>query len=134
MNYTIFTDGGSRGNPGPAGVGVVVYDSENKIVGKYNGYIGRATNNVAEYKALVLALEKAALLPTPEKLTVNMDSELIVRQMNGQYKIKEPALKDLALKVFSLTKKFQSVIFNHVPREKNKLADKLVNIAIDEAI
>lgn len=131
MKLTIFTDGGARGNPGPAGIGVVIYNEHGRIIGKYKEFIGQATNNVAEYKALILAMEKAANESLNAELEINMDSELIVRQMNGQYKIKEPALKDLALSVFKLTRKFKQISFRHVSREKNQLADKLVNEAID---
>ncbi len=133
MNYIIYTDGGARGNPGPAGIGVVIYNQHNKTAGRYKQYIGKATNNIAEYRALILALEKAAKIGA-ERLEIRMDSELIVRQMNGQYKIKEPNLKGLASKVLSLRGKFKNVSFVHILREKNKLADKLVNEAIDEHI
>lgn len=131
----INTDGGARGNPGPAGIGVVVRDEHQKIIAEYKQYIGEATNNCAEYKALILALtEVAKFNPRPSTLEIRMDSELIVRQMQGQYKIKEPALKVLAAEVLKLIKNFQNVIFRHVPREQNKEADKLVNEAIDEAL
>jgi ribonuclease HI len=129
---TINTDGGARGNPGPAGIGVVFWDESHKIIGEFNQYIGEATNNIAEYKALILALQKAVEIGAVD-LEIRMDSELIVRQMQGQYKIKEPNLKNLAQEVFKLTNKFKKVSFAHVPREKNKEADKLVNEAIDKA-
>jgi ribonuclease HI len=128
----INTDGGARGNPGPAGIGVVFFDENQKIIGEFNQYIGSATNNTAEYKALILALQKAAVAGAQE-LEVRMDSELIVRQMQGRYKIKEPGLKILAAEVLKLIKKFHKVEFCHVPRELNKEADKLVNEAIDKA-
>jgi ribonuclease HI len=138
MNIILNTDGGARGNPGPAGIGAVIYDESGKILGEYKKYIGEATNNVAEYKALIMALEQCCknlnLKPEILNLTVRMDSELIVRQMIGQYKIKEPTLKLLAGDVIKLTKNFKNVNFTHVRREQNKLADKLVNEAIDEAI
>jgi len=133
MKLTIFTDGGSRGNPGPAGIGVVIYGVNKKIIGEYKDFIGEATNNVAEYKALILALEKARQLGG-RTLVINMDSELIVRQMNGQYKIKEATLKELAAQVFKFSNKFESVTFRHVERAKNKEADRLVNQALDEAL
>ena len=132
MKLTINTDGGARGNPGPAGIGVVVQDESGKIIGSHKNYIGETTNNVAEYKALILGLTEAAKLGANE-LTVNMDSELVVKQMQGRYKIKEPGLQALAQEVFKLTKNFKSVSFCHVYREKNKAADKLVNEAIDQA-
>lgn len=133
MKLIIFTDGGARGNPGPAGIGVVICDENHRVISKHCEYIGNATNNVAEYKALILALQEAYKLGAKEIL-VNMDSELVVRQMQGIYKIKEPSLKNLALDVFKLTNRFSGVTFHHVPREKNKEADKLVNLALDENI
>ena len=133
MKLIINTDGGARGNPGPAGIGVVIEADDGKIIGTYKKYIGEATNNVAEYKALILALEQAELL-SADVLKINMDSELIVRQMQGRYKIKEPTLKVLATEALQLISKFKNVEFTHVVREKNKAADKLVNEAIDEAL
>jgi ribonuclease HI len=131
----INTDGGARGNPGPAGIGVVIRDDQNKIIGEHKQYIGEATNNVAEYKALILALQEAFKLcnlqPQICNLEIRMDSELIVRQMQGRYKIKEPTLKILATEVIKLKSQFKNVTFHHVPREQNKEADKLVNEAID---
>ncbi|MEK7161353.1 MAG: ribonuclease HI family protein [Patescibacteria group bacterium] len=133
MRLIINTDGGARGNPGPAGAGVVIYDEQNRIIGRHKKYVGEQTNNYAEYQALILALIEAAKLGA-ESLKVNMDSELIVRQMQGRYKIKEPTLKVLAQEVFKLMQKFKNVEFNHVFRESNKEADKLVNQAIDAAL
>lgn len=134
MKLIINTDGGARGNPGPAGIGVVFRDQHQKIIGEHKQYIAEATNNVAEYKALILALSEAlALSPAPLALEIRMDSELIVRQMQGKYKIKEPTLKLLAGEVLKLIRNFKNVTFVHVPREQNKEADKLVNQAIDEA-
>jgi|SRR3989344_2674586 len=131
MKFVINTDGGARGNPGPAGVGVVIVDTSGVIVGQYKKYIGTATNNSAEYQALILGLKEARRMGA-ESLEVRMDSELIVRQMQGRYKIKEPALKILAGEALGLIQQFKSVNFKHVPREENKAADKLVNQAIDE--
>lgn len=126
----INTDGGARGNPGPAGIGVVFSSETGKILHEFKAYIGEATNNVAEYKALVLALEEAEKLNYAE-LQILMDSELVVRQMQGVYKIKEPALQVLAKQVLALSNRFKKVTYRHIPREKNKAADKLVNQAID---
>ena len=131
MKLFINTDGGARGNPGPSGIGVVIADGTGKNISLHKKYIGEATNNVAEYKALILALAEAHKIAADD-LQINMDSELIVRQMQGRYKIKEPTLKVLAGEVLVLIKNFKSVSFNHVRREQNKLADKLVNEAIDE--
>lgn len=136
MIYTkliINTDGGARGNPGPAGIGAVFVNESNHIIARHKQYIGKATNNVAEYKALILALEKASAL-SANHLTIRMDSELIVRQMQGKYKIKDPQLKLLAAEVFKLSNNFKSINFLHIPREQNKEADKLVNEAIDAAL
>jgi len=133
MKLILNTDGGARGNPGPAGIGVVIADDAGKIIGQHKKYIGEATNNVAEYKALILALEQAAALGG-SRLIVRMDSELIVRQMQGHYKIKEPTLQLLAGEVIKLKNRFVSVEFVHVRREQNKLADELVNEAIDKAV
>jgi ribonuclease HI len=132
MKLFINTDGGARGNPGPAGIGVVIGDESGKVIGHYKQYIGEATNNVAEYKALLLGLSEAAKLGG-EELEIKMDSELIVRQMTGQYKIKEPTLKLLATDALKLLGKFKNAAFRHVPREQNKEADRLVNQALDEA-
>ncbi len=129
--FIINTDGGARGNPGPAGIGVVIRDEGKHLVAHHQGYIGEATNNVAEYKALILALKEALKLGAKE-LLINMDSELVVKQMKGQYKIKEPTLKLLAAEALQLTNKFSKIIFQHIRREQNKEADKLVNQAIDE--
>jgi ribonuclease HI len=126
------TDGGARGNPGPAGTGVVIKDDQGNILYAVGEYIGEATNNVAEYKALIRALAQAAVLGAQE-VRVNMDSELIVKQMLGQYKIKEPTLQQLAAEVIKLKNNFQNVTFTHVRREYNKEADLLVNQAIDAA-
>ena len=126
----IFTDGGARGNPGPAGIGVVIADENGKVISLHKKYIGGATNNVAEYRALVLALQTAAQMGAAH-LQIRMDSELIVRQMQGKYKIKDAGLKILAAEVFQLINKFKNVEFSHVFREQNKIADKLVNEAID---
>ncbi len=126
------TDGGARGNPGPAGTGVVIKDESGAILYAVGEYIGEATNNVAEYKALIRALEQAHHLGATE-VKVNMDSELIVKQMLGQYKIKEPTLQQLAAQVIKLRNNFEKVSFTHVRRELNKEADLLVNQAIDAA-
>ena len=126
------TDGGARGNPGPAGTGVVIKDESGAILYAVGEYIGEATNNVAEYKALIRALEQAHHLGATD-VRVNMDSELIVKQMLGQYKIKEPTLQKLAGEVIKLRNNFEKVSFTHVRRELNKEADLLVNQAIDAA-
>lgn len=129
----IYTDGGARGNPGPAALGVVVGDKE------YSEYLGEATNNQAEYRALIFALKKAKALLGGKKaeeaeVEVRMDSELIVRQLNGEYKIKEPELQPLFIEVWNLRLDFKKVEFRHVPREQNKRADELVNKELDRVL
>ena len=126
----IYTDGGARGNPGPAAIGAVVGAK------KYGEYIGETTNNVAEYKALIFALKKAKALLGKKKaketeLECNMDSELLMRQLTGQYKIEDEGLQPLWLEIWNLRLDFKKVDFNHIPREKNKEADALVNEALD---
>ena len=133
MKLIINTDGGARGNPGPAAAGVVIRNEQQEIIGRHKKYLGEQTNNFAEYQALILALEEAAKLGA-ESLIINMDSELIVRQMQGRYKIKEPTLKILAGEVLRLGKNFKNLEFNHVFREFNKDADTWVNQAIDEHV
>jgi ribonuclease HI len=127
----INTDGGARGNPGPAGVGAVFSDEDGQILAEFNDYIGEATNNVAEYRALIFALEKAKDFKTSE-IECRLDSELVVKQLNGQYKVKDPNLKELFNIVQGLIF-FKPISFLHVRRELNKKADKLVNQAIDLA-
>ncbi len=126
----INTDGGARGNPGPAGIGVVIRDESETIIFEHGAYIGDQTNNFAEYSALIKALETARDLGGTD-LLVRMDSELIVKQMQGVYKIKEPTLQGLASQVLKLKSNFKSVVFTHVRREFNKDADRMVNQALD---
>jgi ribonuclease HI len=129
----IYTDGGARGNPGPAGIGVFILDEEKKIIGEFHKFIGHATNNQAEYQAVIFALEKAKELEA-EYLDFYLDSELVVKQLNREYRVKDKDLAPLFVKVYNLTLGFKKVIFNHIRREMNKEADKLVNVAIDEGI
>lgn len=127
----IYTDGGARGNPGPAAIGAVVGGK------KYGEYIGEATNNVAEYTALIFALKKAKALLGKAKakeaeIECYMDSELLMKQLTGQYKIEDEDLQPLWLQIWNLKLDFKSVEFRHIPREKNKEADRLVNEALDK--
>ncbi|HEX3099951.1 MAG TPA: ribonuclease HI family protein [Patescibacteria group bacterium] len=126
----INTDGGARGNPGPAGIGLVIKSETGELLYSHGAYIGDTTNNVAEYSALIKALEESVNLGGTS-LRIQMDSELIVKQMTGVYKIKEPTLQGLAAKALVLLKKFQGHTFVHVRREFNKEADALVNQALD---
>ncbi|MDP2648270.1 MAG: ribonuclease HI family protein [Candidatus Yanofskybacteria bacterium] len=135
-NYIIFTDGGARGNPGPAAIGVVIKGDD---IGKkeYGEYIGIATNNIAEYKAVLFALRKLKQLAGTEKVGQNTvqvysDSELLVRQMNGEYKVKEKELQDIFMELWNLRMDFGKIKFDHVAREKNKEADRMVNYALDK--
>lgn len=128
----IYTDGGARGNPGAAAIGVVFPDLKKE----YGEAIGNATNNIAEYKAVVFGLKKAKSLLGGKKaaeaeIEVRADSELVVSQLSGRYKIKEDSLKPLFIDVWNLKQDFKSVSFAHIPREKNREADRLVNQALD---
>ena len=126
----IYTDGGARGNPGPAAVGVVIYNAGHKELERYKKYLGTTTNNQAEYRALIAALEIAIRL-SAESIVCHLDSELVVRHLQGKYKVREAGLVELASEALRLTQKFKQVEFVHIPREKNKLADQLVNEALD---
>jgi ribonuclease H / adenosylcobalamin/alpha-ribazole phosphatase len=129
---TLYADGGARGNPGPAGSGAVLLDEQGRVIAELWRSLGRATNNVAEYTGLIIGLEEA-LRRGIEDLDVRMDSLLVVQQMNGQWKIKHPGLKPLALRAGELLARFPRRTITHVPRELNTLADALVNRAIDDA-
>lgn len=131
MKLTIYTDGASRNNPGDAGVGAVIKDEDGKIVETVSEYLGVATNNVAEYTALIRALE-TALKFRPDDVDCFLDSQLIVRQMNGAYRIKNPTLLRLADKVRRLSRKIGRIQFHHIGRENNREADRLANEAIDK--
>ncbi len=128
----LYTDGGSRGNPGPAGIGVVILDSAKKRIKDLYKYIGETTNNVAEYNALIHGLEEAAKLNADE-VVINMDSELIAKQLNGEYRVKDPDIKPLFEKALGIMKNFRAFEIRHIERSKNKEADKLVNKAINLA-
>ena len=136
--FEIFTDGGARNNPGPAGAGVVIKDGEGKVIKKVSKFLGEQTNNWAEYEAVHLALvELKKLVPEKDRgkisIEVKMDSELIVKQLTGKYQIKQESLFPQYIKVHNTqVKDFPKIKFTHIPREKNKEADKLVNKAIDE--
>lgn len=126
-----YTDGGARGNPGPAGIGVVIYDAKTKTeIAHVSRYLGETTNNVAEYTALLAALEKAKELGA-RVVHCRLDSELVVKQMNGQYKVRQPHLQTLFVKIHNIRQSFAKVSFEHVRREYNKVADRLANEAMD---
>jgi ribonuclease HI len=126
----LFTDGGARGNPGPAAYGYVLESEDGHVLDARGEAIGIATNNVAEYSALVAGLEKAVELGV-EELEVVSDSELLVKQMRGQYKVKSPALRELWLQAGALAAQLLSIRYTAVRREHNELADQLVNDALD---
>jgi ribonuclease H / adenosylcobalamin/alpha-ribazole phosphatase len=126
----LFTDGGARGNPGPAAYGYVLESDDGSVLAAHGEAIGTATNNVAEYRALVAGLDKALELGVDE-LEVVSDSELLVKQMRGEYKVKNAALRELASRAASLAGKLGSVSYTAVRREHNELADQLVNEALD---
>ena len=127
---TLQFDGGSRGNPGPAGIGVVLRAADGTPVVTLGRFIGRATNNVAEYKALITALEQAKQLGA-KRVKVLGDSELIVKQMRGEYRVKNPDLRVLYDEAQDLFRSFDAATIDHNYREDNSLADKLANLAMD---
>jgi len=129
---SIYIDGAARGNPGPAGIGIVVMDAQGIVLKNIDRFIGHATNNVAEYRALIFGMEAACGLGAKE-LIINTDSELVAKQLGGEYKVKNPALKKLYSKVTQLLNSFEQVSVNSIPREENRAADKLANKAIDDA-
>ncbi len=131
MKLTIYTDGGARGNPGPAAIGVVIKDGSGKTISGYGEYLGKQTNNYAEYSALISGLKKAKELGATEVECV-LDSELVTKQMNRQYKVKEPTLQKLFIQTYNLTGAFKKVSFRHILREGNKEADWWVNRILDE--
>ena len=132
MKAKLWTDGGARGNPGPAAYGFVLQGEDGEQLDARGEYIGHATNNVAEYSALIAGLEAAIALGVTE-LAVVSDSELMVKQMRGEYKVKNEALRGLSLEASRLARQVGSVTYTSVRREHNKLADQLVNDALDAA-
>lgn len=127
----IYSDGGARGNPGPAAIGVIIGNR------KYGEAIGRTTNNIAEYQAVIFALTKLKTLVSKKEtknieVELRLDSELVAKQLNGRYKILDSELQPLFIKVWNLKQDYKTVDFVHIPREQNKGADKLVNEALDK--
>jgi len=127
----LYTDGASLGNPGRAGVGVIVYNQNRDVIKKVTEFIGITTNNVAEYMALIYALEEALYLKAKE-LSCFLDSELVVKQLEGSYKVKDSKLKPLYYQVKHLENFFQKVSFGYISRDRNKEADKLAKEAAKE--
>lgn len=134
MNYPLiktFSDGGARGNPGPAAYGSVLKDAHNKVIATATEYLGETTNNQAEYRGLIRALELAKELGA-EEVECYMDSELIVRQMQQKYKVKEPTLQKMFIVAWNLAVCFKKISYHHIRRELNYEADALVNQTLDE--
>jgi ribonuclease HI len=128
----LFTDGGARGNPGPAAYAYVLEREDGTVLASHGEAIGVATNNVAEYGGLVAGLEKAVELELTEVEVVS-DSELMVKQMRGEYRVRNEALRGLSLRAGRLARELGAVSYRHVRREQNELADRLVNEALDNA-
>jgi ribonuclease HI len=136
MKTIIYCDGGSRGNPGPGAIGVIFTDERGRMIKEYAEKIGRATNNDAEYEAVIFALQKAKLLFGNKKaktmeIEIRTDSEFLAKQLNGQYKILDRKIEELFLKTWNLKIDFGKVVFKYIPRSENREADKLVNRALD---
>ena len=127
---TIYTDGASRGNPGPSAIGVIIKDETGKTIATISKRLGSTTNNQAEYRAIVAGLEKAISLGA-RQVTLKSDSELVVKQLNGLYKIKNAALRPLYQEVVRLTGSLESFSISYIPRSQNAAADALANRALD---
>jgi len=128
--HLLYCDGASRGNPGPSSIGFVLYDPTGIVIHELGGVIGKATNNVAEYRALISGLE-SALERNVRSLEVRLDSQLLVRQVTGEYRVKATGLKPLAREAVRLLRSFDEVEVIHVPRAQNQRADGLANAALD---
>ncbi len=126
----IYTDGGARGNPGPAAIGAVIYDEAKNKLAEISEFIGHATNNQAEYQAVLAAIKKAKALGA-EEIEFYLDSELAANQLAGNFKIKSKGLASLFVQVYNQTLNFKKVNFHYIPREQNKEADRLVNQALN---
>jgi ribonuclease HI len=131
--WLLMVDGAARGNPGEAGCGAVICDERGAVVKQLSRYLGRATNNVAEYEALLMGLE-AVIKLGQKRIRIQSDSQLLVRQLNGEYRVKDEKLKRLCQKAIALLRQFEGYRIVHVPRAENKPADRLANRGIDEAL
>ncbi|MBN3038892.1 MAG: ribonuclease HI family protein [Candidatus Omnitrophica bacterium] len=129
----IYVDGAARGNPGDAGIGIVIKDKENKPMAQLYKYIGQATNNIAEYTALIYATQQALILGLKD-LVIHSDSELLIKQLNGEYRVKNANLKPFYEQFLHLKTGFDNIEAKQIAREDNKEADKLANQAIDSRI
>lgn len=129
--HVLYCDGASRGNPGPSAIGFVLYDPRGQVVVELGGYIGETTNNVAEYRALISGLE-TALGRGVHSIGVRLDSMLLVKQVTGEYRVKATHLKPLQRQAVKLLAQFGEATIEHVPRQRNTVADALANEALDE--
>lgn len=129
----LYTDGASRGNPGPAAIGAVIKDGHGKVLARISKRIGRTTNNQAEYQAVIAALEEAVRLGAAG-VEIKSDSELVVKQISGRYRVKHPALKPLYRQVKELQSSFQNCIVASIPRRQNREADRLCNDALGATV
>ena len=129
MRVVINTDGASQGNPGPAAIGATIKDEQGKVIATISQSIGRTTNNQAEYRAIIAALEKAIGLGA-RQVDIRSDSELVVRQINGRYRVKKASLRPLYLRVGQLLSQLEGFTIAHVPREQNTEADSLASVAL----
>ncbi len=132
MKVTIYTDGASRGNPGPASYGYVVLDEHNKLIHEAGQVLGLQTNNFAEYTAVREALSYVIKnLPLAKSISIKADSKLVIEQLAGRFRIKNEALKVIYLEIKKLCANFEQIHYQHVPREQNKQADRMANMALD---
>ena len=133
----VYTDGGSRGNPGKAAIGVVFYNEKGSVIKKYGEYLGdNLTNNDAEYGAIIFAMRKFRIvfgkaIAENSDVEIKSDSELVVKQLNGEYRLADPKIQQYFIEIWNLKFDFKSIKFKHIPPEKNKEADRLVNEALD---
>ena len=131
MSIVAYIDGGARGNPGPAGYGVRIEDEAGTLIDEFHGFLGSATNNIAEYNGLLAAL-RYAREHGHRKIRIKSDSELLVKQMRGEYRVKHVGLQPLYREACLLARNLERIVYEHVRREENKDADRLANLAMDE--
>jgi ribonuclease HI len=130
MSIVAYIDGGARGNPGPAGYGVRIEDESGTLIDEFHGFLGSATNNIAEYNGLLAAL-RYAQQHGHRKVRIKSDSELLVKQMKGEYRVKNPGLQSLHQEARAIADRLERIVYEHVRREQNKDADRLANMAMD---
>ncbi len=130
MHVNLYTDGGARGNPGPAALGVVIKDDAGTVLKAYGSYLGECTNNVAEYQAIVSGLQTALTLGATS-ISCFADSKLVIEQLKRNWKVKHPDMQTLFVQAWNLMQKYESVSLKHIPREQNKAADAEVNKILD---